>query len=274
MKNKTIKICPVCSTGYKTSAKTCSRKCSGIYHSGSNNPNYGKKWTEEQKQKQGEIVKCKVDDVYRQRSGSANKGVKFSKERIESMHGHRESSSYSRPHSDDVKKIIGEKSRKKFTEEYKQKYRQKFIDLGYWISDEDKDDYSIYVEHSEWIKPMWDLADKTLLETIGIFNSKTNRKGLVRDHMLSRKFGFDNGIFPEIIRHPANCQIITHSKNSSKREKSCLTFIELCNRIELYDKTWEEQENVLQLINKWKLGERFSANDYRRKSNASSISSI
>ena len=122
-----------------------------------------------------------MDDVYRQRSGSANKGVKFSKERIESMHGHRESSSYSRPHSDDVKKIIGEKSRKKFTEEYKQKYRQKFIDLGYWISDEDKDDYSIYVEHSEWIKPMWDLADKTLLETIGIFNSKTNRKGLVRD---------------------------------------------------------------------------------------------
>jgi hypothetical protein len=48
----------------------------------------------------------------------------------------------------------------------------------------------------------------------------------------------------------------------------------VCSRIELYDKMWEEQENVLQLINKWKLGERFSANDYRRKSNASSISSI
>ena len=274
MKTKLIKICPVCSTEYKTYAKTCGRKCSGIYHSGNNNSNYGKKWTEEQKQKQSEIVKSKVDDVYRQKAGSANRGVKFSKERIQSMHGHRESSSYSRPHTDDVKKNIGEKSREKFTEEYKQKHRQKCIDLGYCISDDDKNDYEIYIEHSDWIKPMWDIANKTLLETIGIFNSKTNRTGLVRDHMLSRKFGFDNGIFPEIIRHPANCQIITHSENSSKREKSCLTFIELCSKIELYDKVWEEHETVLQLINKWKNGERFSANDYRRKSNASSISSI
>ena len=274
MKNTTIKICPVCSNEYATLAKTCSRKCSGIYHSGDNNSNYGKNWTEEQKQKQSEIVKSKVDDVYRQKAGSGNKGVKFSKERIESMHGHRESSSYSRPHTEAVKNIIGEKSKEKFTEEYKQKQRQKFIELGYWVSDEDKTDFKIYVEHSDWIKPMWDLADKTLLETVGIFNSKTNRKGLVRDHMLSRKFGFDNGIFPEIIRHPANCQIITHSENSSKREKSCLTFNQLCSIIELYDKTWEEQVLVLSLINKWRNGERFSINDYRRKSHAISISSI
>lgn len=274
MKLKPLKLCPVCSTEYQTTAKTCSRKCSGLYHSGSNNPNYGKIWTEEQKNKQSKIIKSKVDDVYRKKAGSANKGVKFSKERIESMHSHREASSYSRPHSVEAKKLIGEKSKEKFTEEYKQKHRQKCIELGYWVSDEDKDDYEIYVEHSEWVKPMWDLADKTLLETVGIFNSKTNRNGLVRDHMLSRKYGFDNGIFPEIIRHPANCQIITHSENSSKREKSCLTFVELCDIIEKYEDMWEEQELVLSLINKWRLGERFSANDYRRKSHAISIFSI
>jgi hypothetical protein len=274
MKSKLIKMCPVCSTEYQTAAKTCSRKCSGIYHSGSNNPNYGKSWTEEQRNRQSEIVKSKVDDVYRQKAGSANRGINFSRERIESMHGHRDSSSYSRKHSDDVKKVIGEKSREKFTEDYKQKQRQKFIELGYWVSDEDKDDYEIYVEHSAWIKPMWDLADCALLETVGIFNSKNNRNGLVRDHMLSRKYGFDNGIFPEIIRHPANCQIITHSENSSKREKSCLTFIELCDKIEKYKEPWEEHELVLSLINKWRNGERFSAKDYRRKSNAISIFSI
>jgi hypothetical protein len=274
MKQKPIKICPVCSTEYTTTAKTCSRKCSGVYHSGENNPNYGKTWSDEQKTKQSDLVKSKVDDVYRQKAGSANKGVKFSKDRIESMHGHRNSESYSRPHSEDTKKIIGIKSREKFTDEYKQRQRENFVDLGYWVSDDDKDDYEIYVEHSEWIQSMWNYADKSLLETVGIFNVKTNRNGLVRDHILSRKFGFDVGVFPEILRHPCNCNIITHSENSSKREKSGMTFNELCSKIESYDMVWEEQELVLSLINKWRNGERFSANDYRRKSHAISISGI
>jgi hypothetical protein len=121
---------------------------------------------------------------------------------------------------------------------------------------------------------MWDLSDTNLIETIGIFNSKTNRNGLVRDHKLSRKHGFELGIFPEILRHPMNCDIITHSENSSKREKSNLTPDELFSMIESYGGDWEEQELTITLINKWRTGFRFSANDYRRKSNAISILSI
>jgi hypothetical protein len=182
------------------------------------------------------------------------------------MHGHRDSISYSRTPSEETKKLIGEKSKTKFTKEYKEKRRQQFVDLGYWIDDKNRSDFEIYLLFSIWIKPMWNLADPKLLKENGIFNSITNRNGLVRDHMLSRKFSFDEGIFPEIIRHPANCQTITHSENSSKRDKCSLTFKELCDRIETYKYMWEEQDLVLSLINRWRNGERFSANDYRRKS--------
>lgn len=272
--NKECPICKIIFSTYVEKQICCRRKCSGIYHSGENNPNYGKKWDDEQKKKQGEIIKSKVDDEYRERCGSANRGIKFSQERIDAMHKHRDSSSYSRPHTDETKIVIGRKSSEKFTEEYKSVQRQKFIDLGYWISDEDRDDYEIYVIHSEWIESMWNLADPVLLETLKIFNSKSNPNGLVRDHKLSRKCGFDNKIFPEILRHPVNCSIITHSENSSKREKSSITIEELFINIETYIGEWKEQELVLALINKWKNGERFSANDYRRKSHASNIFGI
>lgn len=108
----------------------------------------------------------------------------------------------------------------------------------------------------------------------GSFNIKTNRKGLTRDHILSRKCGFENGLFPEILRHPANCNIITHGKNSSKGKKSGYSIEELFLKIENYTDFWEEQDIVLNLINEWKSGKRFSADNYRRKSHASSILGI
>lgn len=274
---KVIKNCSFCQNQfitYNEKQVCCSRKCSAHYFTGEKNPNYGKKWTDDKKSKQSEIIKSKVDSAYREKCSSGNKGKKFSQSRIDSMHAHRESSSYSRPHSESTKKLIGEKSKAKFSKEYKQKQRQAFIERGLWISDQNKSDYEIYRKHADWVKPMWFLAEKETLEQIGIFNSNTNRNGLVRDHKLSKVCGLKNGIFPEILRHPVNCQIITHSENSSKREKSSLTIEELFDLVESYDGEWEEHYLVLRLINEWRNGKRFSADEYRRKSDASSFSSL
>ena len=52
--------------------------------------------------------------------------------------------------------------------------------------------------------------------------------------MVSIKTGFDLGINPEIIKHPANCKIMLHKQNQSKREKSSITIEELLERI----RTW------------------------------------
>lgn len=273
---KLIKICPICSTQLSTyqNSITCSRKCAALNQRGSNNSNFGKKWSNEKKKSQSDLIKSKVDDKYREIAGSANRGVKFSQERIDAMHGHKDSASYSHPHSEETKLIIGQKSSDKFTDEYLQRQREQFVKLGYWVSDDQKDDFEIYHLHSSWITDMWYLSDKNLLENLGIFNSRTNRSGLVRDHRLSRKFGFDNEVFPEILRHPENCDIISHSANSRKKEKSSLTIEELFHKIENTNHEWKEQEMVLKLITDWRSGKRFSANDYRRKSHVGSISDI
>lgn len=175
--------------------------------------------------------------------------------------------SYSHPHSEASKLLIGIKSKEKFTEEFKEKFRETQIALGNWVSDQDRTDFEIYKMHAGWVRRMWDYAKPGLLEEFGIFNSKTNKSGLVRDHKFSVLHGFQNGIYPEILRHPVNCDVIMHSQNSTKRSNSSITIDELFSGILCYNSIWPEQHIVVHLINDWKSGNRFRADDYRRKSN-------
>jgi len=48
-------------------------------------------------------------------------------------------------------------------------------------------------------------------------------------------YGFNNNINPNLISHPANCEIITQSNNSSKREKCSITVEELKEQIKEWD---------------------------------------
>jgi len=41
------------------------------------------------------------------------------------------------------------------------------------------------------------------------------------------RYGFNNNINPEIISHPANCQLISQRKNSSKHMNCSITIEEL-----------------------------------------------
>lgn len=100
---------------------------------------------------------------------------------------------------------------------------------------------------------------KDLLETFGIYNSYSNTKGVVRDHRFSRQSGFELGVFPEILRHIENCEILEHSKNIRKRfkEKDSLSIDDLFKRIENTNHKWEEQELCLALIKEYKNGKRW-----------------
>jgi hypothetical protein len=49
--------------------------------------------------------------------------------------------------------------------------------------------------------------------------------------MLSVKDGFEMGIDPEIIKHPANCKLVLHKENQSKHRHSSITLEELKERI-------------------------------------------
>ena len=55
--------------------------------------------------------------------------------------------------------------------------------------------------------------------------------------MYSVKEGFINKIDPEIIKHPANCQLLKYSENSVKKTSCLITIDELLHKI----KKWDEK---------------------------------
>lgn len=167
--------------------------------------------------------------------------------------------------NEETKKLIGLKSKAKFTPEFKNRFRKKMEESGQWIPKEKKSDWQIYFNDANWIERMFDRANEAqeqLLRKYKVFNPFTNPIGIVRDHMYSRRSGFDNCVFPEILRHPCNCDLITNSKNAGKRKgryhdgnsKSLETlFFDIVN----YKGSWKEQELCLDLIRKYESGERW-----------------
>lgn len=60
------------------------------------------------------------------------------------------------------------------------------------------------------------------------------QKGIIhlhRDHMISKKYGWDNNVDYNIISHPANCQILLSLDNQIKSTKSSITLDELIIKI-------------------------------------------
>jgi len=271
-----MNICYQCNREYyviparQKNSKFCSINCKASYQSiyctGDKNHNYGKKWTEENKKRQSMIVSSKVDDEYRFNSGKANRGKKFSIERIKRMHDHRTSDSYSHLHNENTKIQIGIKSKEKFTRSFKEKFRSTMEESGHWIPLDCKKDYEIYFRQSNWTKRMFDElydTNKFLIETYGIFNSVNNTTGVVRDHAFSRQSGFKMGVFPQILRHIENCKIILHSDNVKKHiskniNSDSLTLEELVDNIKNTKYLWEEQEICLKLIEKYENGNRWN----------------
>lgn len=100
----------------------------------------------------------------------------------------------------------------------------------------DIDDYELYFSRTSFkhgFKPNNEEEIK-LLKEYGVFNSISNTKGCVRDHLLSRRYGFENNIPTWVISHPANCEIVLHSENvrRSSTNDNLITLEELLERIE------------------------------------------
>lgn len=81
-----------------------------------------------------------------------------------------------------------------------------------------------------------------LLEEYGWYrpsNKGNNLNGISKDHMYSVKDGFINNVGPEIIKHPANCQLLKHGDNNKKNTNSSITLNELKNRIKKWDNKYQ-----------------------------------
>ncbi len=73
-------------------------------------------------------------------------------------------------------------------------------------------------------------------------NHGNNLGGVSRDHMISVRWGFDHGILPSLLRHPANCKLLVHSDNSKKQKQCSLTVDELLDRIYAWDKKYGHRQ--------------------------------
>jgi hypothetical protein len=96
-----------------------------------------------------------------------------------------------------------------------------------------------------------DEFDFSLIEKHGWYRAKNrgdNLNGVSRDHIVSVKFGFEKNISPDIIKHPANCQLLIHGENISKGHKCNLTIDQLMVKIQ----EWNHKHNTYGtgLINK------------------------
>lgn len=231
--------------------------------SGGKNPNYNNRWSDEQRLKASNMMKQSyIDDPDKAyKSGASNRGKKFSKERIEKMHSNRSRDSYCGRHpSEETRKLIGEKSKEKWTPEYKEQHRKKLEDLGYWVPLSEMSEFKKYNKLSNWTCDMVEFFTEDELSNhklFGTFNSK-NSKGYVRDHIVSRYIGFSNNIPYKIIRHPCNMRYIKHSENVTKGfdDKKLLDFeivymIKcLINRIKNFELVWVEHDECLDIIKK------------------------
>ena len=269
---KIEKECPVCAQiflVYKTQKKnTCSKRCMGLLQTGNNNPNYGNKWSEKQRKIASERTKqIFVDDPSRrEKISQQHKGKKLSEEHKNILSKKMKGNQRGRYFSDEIKQKIGIKSSAKFTDEYKARDRKTREERGYWIPLNQKSDLEIYYKAADWIQQMFNLVEgeqKDLLFNKGVFNVYSNRKGVVRDHKYSRRSGFENKVPPLLLRHPVNCQIITHSDNVKKKRSRYVdadsqTLEELLQKIISYNKEWIEQQKCLQLIKEYKNGSKWT----------------
>lgn len=257
------KTCLICGNGYSTyreHQKTCSKECMGKYQTGSNNPNYGTKWTDEQRQHLSNyqksisnVISKRVSQDWENNNIRREKAAEVMKKTVQGLCGNK-NSFYGKTHTSAAKEVIRRKSSEKFTDEFKQQQRIAMETNKHWRPINELSAYEVYFKAADWVARMWDLVDTTLLNNYGVFNSKTNTKGCVRDHMFGRSKGFALGVPPVLLRHPANCEIVLHSTNVKKATSGDITksLDQLIKDIEEYQLPWKEQQQCINAIAAYK----------------------
>lgn len=83
--------------------------------------------------------------------------------------------------------------------------------------------------------------DFTLIEIYGWYKPKNrgnNLTGISRDHSISVRYGFDNNLSSAHLAHPANCVLMQHGNNVSKGKNISMSYDELLNRIDAWNKKY------------------------------------
>lgn len=112
----------------------------------------------------------------------------------------------------------------------------------------DVDKYSLYKVDTQFKFALNDYPnefDFSLIEKYGWYspsNKNDNLNGASRDHLISVSEGYELGIDPKLLAHPANCRLLKHTDNISKNKKSIITLSELLERIKIFEDKYGKYE--------------------------------
>ena len=261
-----MKICKnnKCNNIIKEKNKYCSFKCRNEYVNKNlrdykkNSKGLSKKYREAYVPKQCKNPECKKEISYEKKrndycnhscaashTNKKRKKIKRSKDAIENIR-------------EGAKKYYRKKNKKYFDNPNKCKNCNKPLPYNKrrniycnkkcqheWNSN-NLDEYWSYRRKCKFNFSLNDFPDEfnfQLIEEHGWYKPKNrgdNVNGITRDHMYSVKRGFDEGIDPKIISHPANCKLMLHRKNISKGSNCSITLIELLEKIEY----WNEKYSI------------------------------
>jgi hypothetical protein len=104
--------------------------------------------------------------------------------------------------------------------------------------------YTKYRADAQFTFNLSDYPDEfnfSLIEEYGWYKPKNrgdNIGGVSRDHIFSVREGFEQGVAPKMISHPANCRLMIHSKNISKNKRSDISLSELTEKINSWNKKY------------------------------------
>jgi len=208
-----MKICPKCNTTHEKSGTYCSRSCAN-----SRGP-------------RTELFKSKVSEKLKGRKVAEDIKKKITGELNGSWKGGI---------------TLSPKTCNYCKKEYFGQQKTKFCGKECWKKQcaSDKSDFQKYRIDCNFKFNIYDFSEEFNLELIrehGLYSAKNrgnNLNGVSRDHRISVRFGFDNKIDSNIISHPANCEIMQHAKNSSKRTKNSISLTELLENIKTWDKKY------------------------------------
>lgn len=137
-------------------------------------------------------------------------------------------------------------SNQKRTTESRKKQRESLIKTlteNGTVRTDIKELYFLDCDFGKWPLEVWkQLPGFELLVQKGIWHPVKNPDGVVRDHIISKYFGWNNKIDPKYISHPANCRIIKNYENIKKGSKVDTNFDQLVENIKNYKIQFNEKE--------------------------------
>lgn len=212
-----MKICPKCNSTHNLNGKFCSRSCAN-----SRGP-------------RSEEFKNKVSKKLT--------GRKLSKETKKKLSG----DNHPKRRGKNLPPVIQNKKCLYCCVDYDTKsHRQKYCSQKCYSLDvqSKKTAFENYRNKCEFKFNLYDYPeefDLSLIETYGFYsasNRGNNLEGVSRDHKISVRYGFNNNIDPEIISHPANCELMKQNENSSKKTNCSISLDDLKLKIVYWNKKY------------------------------------